>query len=298
MACDHPTDSGLFYVNAPAKINLCLKILGRRPDHYHNLWSVVGFTDFGDQIAVQKADTDQISLKGGFAADLLAKGGDSLMGAALAGLRQAGFDVPPLHITLEKNIPLGGGLGGGSTNAAALLWLVAEKIFPDMNSQTLQKIAAEIGADVPVCLYPGWQVMTGTGTITQNINWPDQNPVWCVLANPNIEVSTAEIFGQIRTYSKLQSDALTKAVKVQNLKKMIGLGNDLQEAACMLYPEIRKLLSVLSAPDKDLIGCAMTGSGASCFALTRTATYAEKLSRHITQSGYWSVATQMRAEFR
>ena len=107
-------------IKAHAKVNLCLQVLGKRGDGYHDLLSFAGFTDFGDRLSVCIHSEDNFSITGPFAKTLEAAGGDSLCGKAVTLIREAGFRLPPLNIKLEKNIPLGGGLGGGSSDAAAI----------------------------------------------------------------------------------------------------------------------------------------------------------------------------------
>ena len=191
-------------IDAPAKFNLCLQVLKKREDGYHELLSFAGFTQFGDRLSVCVQPQDKMEYEGPFADALVRAGGDSLCKKLCQGLREAGYDLPPLHIRLEKNIPLGGGLGGGSTDAAALLRLISDKILPQtLSSEEVLEQAAQIGADVPVCLYPGWQIMTGTGTKRQPVSLAVDSdiPVYVVLANPGLPLSTAEIFASLSEYS-------------------------------------------------------------------------------------------------
>ena len=134
--------SGWHKIVAPAKLNLCLQVLAKRDDGYHELLSFAGFTSFGDRLSVAVAARDRIELSGPFAKALEAAGGDTLCGNVLAVLRNADIGLPPLHIKLVKNIPLGGGLGGGSSDAAALLALIADKIPNLANLRNSLNLAA------------------------------------------------------------------------------------------------------------------------------------------------------------
>ena len=221
-------------IDAPAKFNLCLQVLKKREDGYHELLSFAGFTQFGDRLSVCVQPQDKMEYQGPFADALVRAGGDSLCKKLCQGLREAGYDLPPLHIRLEKNIPLGGGLGGGSTDAAALLRLISDKILPQtLSSEEVLEQAAQIGADVPVCLYPGWQIMTGTGTKRQPVSLPVDSdiPVYVVLANPGLPLSTTEIFAALSEYSVSAEGQLADYIQQGNLEKIIAIGNDLTAPA-------------------------------------------------------------------
>ena len=156
-------------IGAPAKFNLCLQVLKKREDGNHELLSFAGFTQFGDRLSVCVQPQDKMEYQGPFADALVQAGGDSLCKKLCHGLREAGYDLPPLHIRLEKISRLVA-VGGGSTDAAALLRLISDKILPQtLSSEEALDQAAQIGADVPVCLYPSWQIMTGTGTKRQPV---------------------------------------------------------------------------------------------------------------------------------
>ena len=283
-------------IDAPAKFNLCLQVLKKREDGYHELLSFAGFTQFGDRLSVCVQPQDKMEYQGPFADALVRAGGDSLCKKLCRGLREAGYDLPPLHIRLEKNIPLGGGLGGGSTDAAALLRLISGKILPQtLSSEEVLDQAVQIGADVPVCLYPGWQIMTGTGTKRQPVSLavdPDI-PVYVVLANPGLPLSTAEIFAGLSEYSVSAEGQLADYIQQGNLEKIIAIGNDLTAPAVARYPEIARLIEVLGQPHKGFIGAGMSGSGSSCFALTTNKSSAQSLAQSLKKKGIWANTTKI-----
>jgi 4-diphosphocytidyl-2-C-methyl-D-erythritol kinase len=283
-------------INAPAKFNLCLQVLKKREDGYHELLSFAGFTRFGDRLSVCVQPQDKIIYEGPFADALIRAGGDSLCKKLCQRLREAGYDLPPLHIRLEKNIPLGGGLGGGSTDAAALLRLISEKILPQtLSLNEMMECAAQIGADVPVCLYPGWQIMTGTGIKSQAVSLPIalDSPVYVVLANPGLPLSTAEIFAGLSEYSVSAESQLADYIQQGNLEKIIAIGNDLTAPAVARYPEIARLIEVLGQPHKGFIGAGMSGSGSSCFALTTDKSSAQSLAQSLKKKGIWAHTTEI-----
>jgi len=282
-------------INAPAKFNLCLQVLKKREDGYHELLSFAGFTRFGDRLSVCVQPQDKMEYEGPFAGALIRAGGDSLCKKLCQGLREAGYDLPPLHIRLEKNIPLGGGLGGGSTDAAALLRLISDKILPHtLSSEEVLEQAAQIGADVPVCLYPGWQIMTGTGTKRQPVSLAEDSdiPVYVVLANPGLPLSTADIFASLSEYSVSAESQLADYIQQGNLEKIIAIGNDLTAPAVARYPEIARLIEVLGQPHKGFIGAGMSGSGSSCFALTTDKSSAQSLTQSLKKKGIWAHTTE------
>ena len=289
-------DKSWHEIVAPAKLNLCLQVLTKRDDGYHDLLSFAGFTTFGDRLSAAIAAKDRIELSGPFAEALEAAGGDTLCTKVIEALRDSDIAVPPLHIRLEKNIPLGGGLGGGSSDAAALLTLIAEKIMPQQIEQdTLFAIAARIGADVPVCLYPGWQIMTATGTECRpaGLSLPDQKTLYAVLANPNLHIATADIFSDLHHYSVSALPQLERAIETGDVAQILSIGNDLTAPACARHPEIHDLIDHLARPHSGFIGAGMSGSGASCFALTTNKTEAAQRAATLQKNGIWAVATPL-----
>lgn len=139
-------------LHAPAKVNLFLHIIGRRADGYHTLDTGIVFTKFGDRIFIDSATTDEVALTGPFANLLKNNTSRNICVDCLEAFRLAGGDFEPIKITIHKNIPVGAGLGGGSTNAAALLRYLNQHSTKPLASKSLKKLALNLGADVPVCL--------------------------------------------------------------------------------------------------------------------------------------------------
>jgi 4-diphosphocytidyl-2-C-methyl-D-erythritol kinase len=147
---------------APAKINLFLRICGKTDAGYHLLDSAIAFTRFGDHLTIEPANDDQLAIIGEFACGL-ESADDNLVMTALNGFRAAGGVIGGLSITLEKNIPVGAGLGGGSADAAAFLRAVNALSSMPLGKDALYHLAASLGADVPVCLAGGCQRIAGIG---------------------------------------------------------------------------------------------------------------------------------------
>ena len=150
-------------LHAAAKVNLFLHITGRRDDGYHTLESGVVFTAFGDRITIDRAATDEICISGPFASILRDDGSTNICVACLDGFREAGGAFEPVRVMIEKNIPVGAGLGGGSADAAALLRYLNQHTPSPLSSDVLHRLALRLGADVPVCLNIGTGAHGGGG---------------------------------------------------------------------------------------------------------------------------------------
>ena len=189
-------------VVAPAKINLFLRICGKTDSGYHLLDSAVVFTRFGDHLTVKPANVDQLVVTGEFASGL-ESADDNLVMAALKGFRAAGGVIGGLSITLEKNIPVGAGLGGGSADAAALLRAANALSSMPLGKDALYNVAASIGADVPVCLVGGCQRISGVGETMTPVDLNFAGSI--ILVNRRIPLSTKDVFTRF-TGTKIGGD--------------------------------------------------------------------------------------------
>ena len=280
---------------APAKLNLCLTITGRRPDGYHNLISLAAFTEFGDSISLAQDRPDGLTITGPFSSALQDDVADNLLMKTKAAVVAAGFSVPEHHICLDKQIPVSSGLGGGSSDVAAYLRCLADMMeLDETDKDTLFSLAGQIGADVPVCLRPGFQLMHGTGTDVSPVT-VDSQPVFCVLSNPGVPVSTKDVFAALNSPSDHLAGAQPSLSSPLNLKEMLARGNDLHTPAVKTCPEIGQLLTEMKtlADADQLFGMAMSGSGASCFALTKTKGAADHLAGQLDMAGYWAESTNL-----
>ena len=268
---------------APAKINLFLSICGKTDDGYHLLDSAVVFTHFGDHLTIEPAHEDQLAIIGEFASGL-ANADDNLVMTALIGFRAAGGVIGGLSITLEKNIPVGAGLGGGSADAAAFLRAVNALSSMPLGKDALYHLAASLGADVPVCLAGGCQRIAGIGETMTPIDLDFAGAI--LLVNPRIPLSTKEVF------TRFTGPISGFAGSVSNLDAagMVRLGNDLTATAVELAPAINSCLDRL-ARSKGAIATAMSGSGASCFALFDHIDNAEIAAATFENTGYWARAS-------
>jgi len=235
---------------APAKINLFLHVVGRRTDGYHLLQTVFRFLDYGDTLRFVPRDDSAIVLAKplpGVPAE-----SDLTVRAALA-LRAASGVVRGATIALEKRLPLGGGLGGGSSDAATTLLALNHLWQCGLSSAELQRIGLALGADVPVFVHGRATFAEGVGERFADVT---PAPAWYLVLVPPVAVPTLEIFHA----PELRRD--TPAIAPADWRDGFG-GNDLEAVACRLYPEVARHLDWLRALG---VPARMSGSGACCFA--------------------------------
>jgi 4-diphosphocytidyl-2-C-methyl-D-erythritol kinase len=296
--------SHIFNYLAPAKVNLCLQIGRKRADGYHELASIVGFTEFGDSLTIKLSETNQLVLRGQFSAHIDSKTSENLVMKAIQILRDHNHNIPPLEITIDKQIPVGGGLGGGSSDAATTFLGLNEIFNLNISKTNLSDMALKIGADIPVCLNRHFVIMRGVGdkiTTLSDAKLSDSGlSNYIVLANPNSIVSTRNVFKEFdKNTSQENPEWLTEN---QDLTQLLNGGNNLQESALKIYPEIGLLLNTMKTlyPRDGKTGLSapqMSGSGASCFALFEDKKTADMFCRKIQQAGYWSVSTKFMSNF-
>jgi 4-diphosphocytidyl-2-C-methyl-D-erythritol kinase len=250
---------------APAKINLTLRVTGRRADGYHLLDSLVVFAKVGDRLSVKPAEMLSLSVSGPFGSGLGGEDDNLVLRAARALAVQAGI-VPRGALLLDKMLPIASGIGGGSSDAAAALRLLDHAWSLRTPAEVMARIAVSLGADVPVCLDRLAMRMRGIGEKLTPV--PALPRLGLVLANPGTAVATAAIF-RARAGMPFSQEA-PESPGWPSLDALVaelaGESNDLEAAAVSLEPSIGAVLSAL----RSLPGCRlarMSGSGATCFAL-------------------------------
>ena len=276
---------------AAAKVNLFLHITGKRNDGYHLLDSVVVFTTFGDQITIDRAIEDEICVTGPFANTLKDDDTINSCAACLDSFRAAGGACEPVKIIIEKNIPVGGGLGGGSADAAALLRYLNKNTLSPLQSDAIYQLALRLGADVPICLNMAPSRMQGMGEIISPLTIRNAGPI--LLANPGKALATSDVFRSLTNFevTNRQHNPLC-ALDGASPCQLVGYGNDLQISACSLMPEIADLLGTLKAQDgANAVG--MSGSGATCFAIHSSQATCEVAANQLVEKNIWAVATNI-----
>jgi 4-diphosphocytidyl-2-C-methyl-D-erythritol kinase len=251
--------------SAPAKLNLYLHVVGRRPDGYHLLDSLVAFADIGDEIAAAPADALSLAIEGPFAAALDGPAEDNLVWRAATALARHLGRAPNVALTLAKNLPVASGIGGGSSDAAAALRALATLWEVPRDTGALEAIAASLGADVPVCLGARTAWLGGIGERVEPA--PALPPLALVLANPGTALPTAPVFKRrAGPFSQPARFEETPRRAARLVELLAARRNDLAPAAIALVPAVADVLEALSAANGALIA-RMSGSGATCFAL-------------------------------
>jgi 4-diphosphocytidyl-2-C-methyl-D-erythritol kinase len=270
-----PAGIGDFAVTeeACAKVNLALHVIGRRPDGYHLLDMLVTFARHGDRLGFAAAEADAFTLSGRFGGMLAGEGGANLVLKARDLLREAARDagraVPPVHVHLEKNLPIASGIGGGSADAAAALRGLTRLWSLDLPSGLLSALALKLGADVPMCLESRPLVARGIG---EEIERAPTLPAFAmVLANPLKGVSTPDVF---RRLAVRENPPLTLPAGGGWLEAIRAARNDLEPAARALVPEIAVISAMLERQGASLV--RMSGSGATCFGIFESPGAAER----------------------
>lgn len=278
---------------APAKINLFLHVTGRRADGYHELDSLIAFADIGDRISALPAPHLSLEISGPFAAGLAGDDDNLVLRAARLLADEAGVSAGAA-ITLEKNLPVAAGIGGGSADAAATLRALDVLWGIGMDTASLSRIGFALGADVPVCLFGGTARVTGIGELIAPA--PDLPALGVLLVNPGIAVSTPAIFkarqGPFSIPVTWPENITDNAALIEALD---ATGNDLTAPALATAPEIGAVLEAVG-DSKECLLARLSGSGATCFGLFNDAAGATAAARALVahQPSWWVAATRFR----
>ena len=277
---------GLFE-DGRAKVNLTLRVIGRRVDGYHELESVVAFADCADRLTLTPGS--KLSLKTtGPLAEACGETADNLV---LKAAELLGERVPELKLgdfILDKVLPVAAGIGGGSADAAAALRLLARANSLAIDDERLTEVAKLTGADVPVCLASRACVMTGVGETLMPLSLPK---LPCVLVNPRVPVATRDVFAAlglrngellVGATDVLQAAAWPEAgASVEDwVEALATSSNDLEAPATRLQPAIGEVLAALNATNGAWLA-RMSGSGATCFAIYENTAEAQRASQKI-----------------
>ncbi|WP_245482522.1 4-(cytidine 5'-diphospho)-2-C-methyl-D-erythritol kinase, partial [Mesorhizobium sp. M4A.F.Ca.ET.050.02.1.1] len=264
---------------APAKINLALHVTGRRADGYHLLESLAVFTRFGDRLEIEPAESDRFSISGKFASGVPSDETNLVVRAREALRREAGsLATPPVAITLEKNLPVASGVGGGSSDAAAVLRGLARTWRLDIGNADLARIGLSLGADLPMCLAARPLIARGVGDELSAV--PSFPALALVLVNPGVAVSTPEVFKALARRDNEALPPLPSKLDFHSIRSWLdATRNDLEPAARTIQPVIGEALRALRKADAGF--ARLSGSGATCFGLFETGNVAKRAALDI-----------------
>lgn len=282
---------GTLHTHAFAKVNLYLHVLGRLVDGYHNLESLVTFADVGDDLSFQPGAVLALAMNGSFAAQLAGEGDNLILKAA----RLFAESFPDARLGafhLTKNLPVASGIGGGSSDAAAALRLLAYANSMPLDDARIMACAQSLGADVPVCLMGEPRIMRGIGhDLDPPLMVGEDKPV--LLINPGVPVSSRDVFTALGLIpGQNREDAvqppLDVAMPVLDLLRQTR--NDLEAAALALAPAIGMALTALRAAPECRFA-RMSGSGATCFAVFDTPDDAQRVAQSLKRDyPHWWIA--------
>jgi 4-diphosphocytidyl-2-C-methyl-D-erythritol kinase len=268
---------------APAKVNLFLHVGAPDANGYHPLCSLMTFADYGDRVSLAGADALDLVIDGPFAAGLSATDDNLVLRAARALIAEARRPVEPVAFRLEKRLPVASGLGGGSSDAGAVLRLMRDVLKLPVDDARLEAVAGALGADGPACLWGRPVLAQGYG---ERLSAAPQLPVLdAVLVNPGVPVSTPEV------YRRLDASEAFGSVEPPPMPEMIEtaqeaaawlstLRNDLEAPAVAVAPEVGAVLETLRGEPEALLA-RVSGSGGTCFALCASDIEAEGLAERI-----------------
>ena len=279
-------------VEANAKVNFTLEVFGRRTDGYHALRSVVMPISLSDTLDIEVSDDGEITSDAGYDDDLCVRAARVLRNVRM--FESSSVRMLGARISVKKRIPAGGGLGGGSADAAAVLRALNELWGIGLSREALAEIGAQVGSDVPSLVFNAPVVMEGRGEKISPLS-TSTSSLHLVLVNPGVHSSTKEVYAACEG-RPLDGENLTarmvEALQAGDLSRIAAaLMNDLQPPAVKQHPEIADAL--VSLKTAGVIGAMMSGSGSSVFGLVENESEARRISSEMNAHGYkaWPVRT-------
>ncbi|PDO11098.1 MAG: 4-(cytidine 5'-diphospho)-2-C-methyl-D-erythritol kinase [Candidatus Reconcilbacillus cellulovorans] len=253
------------FEKAPAKINLSLDVFHKREDGYHEVEMVLTTIDLADRLEIQPWPRDEITLSG--TSGYVPLNENNLVYRAARLLKER-FDIRSgVHIRLEKRIPVAAGLGGGSSDAAAVLRGLNRLWNLGLSTKDLEKLGAELGSDVPFFVRGGTAIARGRGELLEPIDAPPA--CWVVLAKPAAGISTASVYARYHPGDKERTPAtpaVVRAIRDGDFPALCrSLGNMLEDVTVELCPQVRKIKTCLLRMGAD--AALMSGSGPTVYAL-------------------------------
>jgi len=284
------TPSTPIVVDAPAKLNLYLHVVGRRANGFHLLDTLMVFAELGDRISVVPADDLSLSVEGPFAESLPEMVDDNLVIRAAHALADAAGRPATARISLTKNLPVSAGLGSGSSDAAATLKALARLWQIPDDAVDLYEVGLGLGADVPACIHARPAFIGGIGEEIEDA--PPLPQLDLLLVNPGIEVATASVFGARKGGFSPPAVFEESPKDMRDLARLLeDRENDLTDGAIGLCSAIETILAAI----EDSAGCRlarMSGSGATCFGLFDDRETADRAAETMQDTGWWRAVTR------
>ncbi|GIW45819.1 MAG: 4-diphosphocytidyl-2C-methyl-D-erythritol kinase [Candidatus Binatia bacterium] len=293
---DEPSIRKRWQIWSPAKVNFALYLRGRRADGYHLLESLVAPVSLFDRITIEwlPPDGEGPSIELQCAGMSVPEGEQNLVVRAVRAYAAArGGSLPRMRIALEKFIPVGAGLGGGSSDAAAVLWLLQRALEAPLCPATLLECAASLGSDVPFFLRGKPAIVGGVGEIVEEVKLPQR--VFLVLCSDRSVLLTKDVYAAShRTLTDFGTVSNIRAFLRGEASLAEALHNDLEPAAIGLHPQIERTKEQLLAG--GAVAASMTGSGSCVFGLCASWKHARQVAERLAAQGYWAVPAQTLTE--
>lgn len=266
-------------VLSPAKVNLFLKVISKRPDGYHNIVSIIDIICLFDIIHIEETPDDIVIVKDD--KGVLPGGTANTMYRAVVALKER-FNVRSgVSIYIEKRIPIGSGLGGPSSNAATVLKELIKLWEIPLSEAELYEIGSAVGADVPLFLYGKPCVMRGIGDVISPIDLPN---LWYLIVYPNVSISTRRVYEGLKIVLTKKQNDIKLVAKFNNTHEISAiLENDLEKVGILLCPTIQTIKERLN--EAGAAGTLMSGSGSSVFGIFESEEEAKKASNSLTDMG-------------
>ena len=276
-------------VLSPAKVNLFLKVVSKRPDGYHNIVSIVDIISVFDVIHIEEIPDDVIIIEDD--KDILPKDAANTMYRAAVALKERFKINRGARVFVEKNIPIGSGLGGPSSNAATVLKELARIWKVKINEAELNDIGRGIGADVPLFLYGNACIMRGIGNKISPVELPS---LWYLIIYPNISISTRRVYEGLKIVLTKKQNDIKLVAKFSGTREVSAiLENDLERIGILLCPIIKTIKDRLI--ESGASGTLMSGSGSSVFGIFENEEGAKQASASLTNMGKIFIARSVKS---
>jgi len=273
-------------VTAHAKVNLTLHVVGQLPNGYHNLQSLVGLTDFGDQIYLSPASGFEFQVTGPFSQGIPLDDRNLVVRAAQFMANKYSRELE-CKVVLEKKLPMASGIGGGSSDAAAVMKALSQ--YWSVPLPNVDELMA-LGADIPVCMSSGLTLMEGAGEQVTPLAPP---PAWgLLLINPNVGVSTPAVFDALSRKNNPKMERVTE--HCHDIGWLCNQRNDLEPPAVAMVPEVAAVLDAISITPHCKVA-RMSGSGATCFGVFADVNAAQTAAETLKHGhpNWWVAATKL-----